>query len=87
MSGLAVIRAGHGCCFLFAYLIAFWTNSFISPVSRLFSLGLYLSRHGGTNAVVGPKTAYLIAFQTLVLEGLAVIRAGPHILNFIVLLA
>ena len=40
----------------------FWTNPFISPVSRLFSLCLYLLRPGRTNAMVGSKTAYLTRF-------------------------
>ena len=31
-------------------------------MSRLFSLGLYLLRPGGTNAVVSPKTAYFECF-------------------------
>ena len=41
----------------------FWTNSFISPVSRLFSLCLYLLRPGRTNALVGSKTACFACFR------------------------
>ena len=74
MSGLTVIRVRHRCCFLFAYLIAFWTNAFISPVSRLFSLGLYLLRPGRTNALVGSKTAYFTCLWTASMSGLTVIR-------------
>ena len=70
MSGLTVIRVRHRCCFLFAYLIAFWTNAFISPVSRLFSLGLYLLRPGRTNALVGSKTAYFTCLWTASMSGL-----------------